>query len=393
MTRRRIGMDERRARLMIRHGLTARNRAATPEAATEAVVALHATDPASVYLAAWARMKTSNVAAIERALYDDRTLVRMLGMRRTMFVVPLDLAPVVHASSTKAIAAQQRRLLAQTVEAAGIAKDGGKWLRQVEESTLRALAVRGEALAQELSTDEPRLRARLTQAEGKSYSATANISTRVLFLLAADGKIIRGRPRGSWVSGQYRWALPERWLRKEMTDWSVEAAQVALVRRWLRAFGPGRAADVQWWTGWTLGNVKRALAALDAVEVDLDGGTGFLLPDDVDPVRGGKPAAVLLPALDPTTMGWSGREWYLGGHGKSVFDNTGNAGPTVWWEGRVVGGWAQRNNGEVVLRLLEDIGREGQGAVETQAARLQKWIGSVRVTPRFRTPLERELSG
>ena len=99
----------------------------------------------------------------------------------------------------------------------------------------------------------------------------------------------------------------------------------------------------------------------------------------------------LLPALDPTVMGWVEREWFLDGHGKALFDRSGNAGPTVWAGGRVVGGWAQRASGEVVFRLLTDVGAESEAMIAAQAARLEAWIGSVRVTPRFRTPLEREL--
>jgi hypothetical protein len=64
----------------------------------------------------------------------------------------------------------------------------------------------------------------------------------------------------------------------------------------------------------------------------------------------------------------------------------------VWCDGRVVGGWAQRPGGEVVFRLLEDVGRPATEAIEAEADRLAAWLGDVRVTPRFRTPLERELS-
>ena len=102
--------------------------------------------------------------------------------------------------------------------------------------------------------------------------------------------------------------------------------------------------------------------------------------------------ATLLPALDPTPMGWQSRAWYLGPHAPLLFDRTGNIGPTVWWAGRVVGGWAQRPSGEVVYRLLEDIGADGAAAVAAEAAALEAWLGAARVTPRFRTPLERELS-
>ncbi len=330
---RRIGAQERRARLGVRHHLAPAARAASVVQVAEDLVGLHGTDPASVFLAAAARMRQPEVEAIERALYHDRALLRMLGMRRTMFVVPVELAPIVQAACTQAIAAAQRRLLLQLLDQSGIAADDPeRWLEEVEEATVKALAARGQALATELSEDEPRLREQLLLAEGKSYAARQSVSTRVLLVLAAEGRIARGRPRGSWISGQYRWSLIESWLPGGMAEWSTEAAQAELVRRWLAAFGPGTVADLRWWTGLTAG------------------------------------------------------------HGPTLFDRNGNAGPTVWWDGRIVGGWANRKDGEVAVRLLEDVGADGAAAVEAAAGRLADWLGPVRVTPRFRTPLERELT-
>jgi hypothetical protein len=92
-------------------------------------------------------------------------------------------------------------------------------------------------------------------------------------------------------------------------------------------------------------------------------------------------------------MGWKERGWYLGPHGPTLFDANGNAGPTVWWNGRVVGGWSQRPDREIVVRLLEDVGADGRAAIEREAERLGTWLGDARVIPRFQTPLERELSG
>jgi len=204
---------------------------------------------------------------------------------------------------------------------------------------------------------------------------------------------MRGRPRGSWTSTQWTWSPTDTWLPGGMPDVPVAAARVELVRRWLAAFGPGTVADLRWWTGWTAAAVKQALAAIRPVEVDLGGGsTGLLLSGDTDPVPDTGPWVALLPALDPTPMGWSERSWYLGVHAPLLFDRTGNVGPTVWSDGRIVGGWAQRAGGEVVYRLLEDVGRDTAAAVEATAGRLSDWIGPVRVTPRFRTPLERELT-
>ena len=388
---RRIGVDERRARLGLRHHLAGAARAGVVEVARD-LVGLHATDPATVYLAARARALDPGVAALEQALYEQRRLVRILGMRRTMFIEPVELMGVVQAACTDAIAAQQRRLLFDLIGRAGLADDPPSWVEDVEKVTLRALEARGGAATTgELAKDDPRLAQQIVLAEGKSYEGRQSVVSRILQLLAAEGRIVRGRPRGSWVSGQYRWSMVEAWLPGGVPTWPLAEAQAELVRRWLRGFGPATIADVKWWTGLPMGQVRPAVAATGAVEVDLDGTSGLVLADDLDPVPSPEPWAALLPALDPTTMGWAGRDFYLGPHRPVLFDRNGNAGPAIWWDGRVVGGWAQRASGEVVLRLLEDVGADATTAIETEAARLSDWLGPTRVTPRFRTPLEREL--
>jgi hypothetical protein len=387
---RRIGVDERRARLGLRHHLAGAARAGVVEVARD-LVGLHATDPATVYLAARARASDPGVVALEQALYEQRRLVRILGMRRTMFIEPVELMPVIQAACTDAIAVQQRRLLVDMVGGAGLADDPPSWVEEVEAVAVTALESLGGATASELAKADPRLAQQIMVAEGKPYEGRQSVVTRVLLLLAAEGRVVRGRPRGSWLSGQYRWSVIGDWLPDGVPQWKLDEAQAELVRRWLASFGPATIADVKWWTGLPMGQVRRAVASAGVVEVDLDGAPGLVLADDLDPVPSPEPWAALLPALDPTTMGWAGRDFYLGPHRQALFDRNGNAGPTIWWDGRVVGGWAQRAGGELVLRLLEDVGADATTAIETDAARLTDWLGPTRVTPRFRTPLEREL--
>jgi hypothetical protein len=164
------------------------------------------------------------------------------------------------------------------------------------------------------------------------------------------------------------------------------------VARWLGAFGPGTEVDLRWWTGLGAGPVRAALAALRTEEVELDDGRGYVLPGDTRETDRRPPAAVLLPALDATPMGWKERRWFLGDHGDALFDRSGNIGPTVWWDGRIVGGWALRE-GEVLVRLLEDCGAEARASVDAEAERLTAWLGPVRFVNRFPTPLVRELLG
>jgi hypothetical protein len=278
------------------------------------------------------------------------------------------------------------------LESNGITKDGARWLRKVERDTLAAIEEQGEIAGAQLSKFVPALRAQLTFGEGKKWGATVGVSTRVMFLLATEQRVARGRPNGTWTSSQYRWSPMDAWVDDAAPTPTPVDARTALARRWLAAFGPGTTDDLKWWTGWSLGHTRAALTALDAVEVELDHGTGWVLPDDVAPVRAPKPWVALLPALDPTTMGWQERDWYLGLHRKALFDRNGNAGPTVWVDGRIVGGWAQRRDGRVVHELLEDVGRAASSAIERAAADLEAFFGAVRVTPRFPTPLQQELA-
>lgn len=392
--RRHIGVAERRARLALRHRLAEPVRAANAEEVAGSLVALHGTDPATVYLAVGARLAEPGrtVAELDRALYEDRTLVRMHGMRHTVFVFPTGLAAVVHASTGLAIAAKARAGLIKDVTTGSDGRLTEEWLARVEASALAALARRGQATVNELTVDEPRLKEQFTYGAGRSYESAQTVSSRLMRVLGIEGRVVRGRPLGSWTSSQFRWAVAP-----PHPELPAAEAQYELLRRWLTACGPAMEGDLQWWTGWKVTDVRRALGAIGAETVSLDGGaTGYVTAGDAGPVGGpGEPWAALLPGLDPTAMGWRDRDWYLPPELRpALFDRSGNVGPTVWWDGRVVGGWAQRADGEVVWRVLdtEGVGREGLAAIEVEAGRLRGWLDTARVTPRFRTPLERELA-
>jgi hypothetical protein len=234
--------------------------------------------------------------------------------------------------------------------------------------------------AQEIRARVPALEARLDLAPGKSYGVNVPIASRVLSQLGVEGALVRGANAGHWRLSKPRWTLMSGWLGDVPPAAKEDEGYAELVGRWLRSFGPGTEDDLVWWLGATKGAVRAALAALGAVEVSLDGGgTGWVLPDDVEPEDDVEPWAALLPVLDPTVMGWKQRDFYLGEHAPQLFDRNGNAGTTAWWDGRIVGCWVQDDAGVVEVRTLEKLPRAALEALEAEAARLTDWLDGVRV--------------
>ncbi|WP_409429233.1 winged helix DNA-binding domain-containing protein [Mycobacterium sp. SMC-11] len=378
---------ERRNRLARRHFLSpdTANEPITRIAAT--LIGLHATDPATPYLSLWARSSPFGVADLDSALYEKRSLVKHLAMRRTLWMVdPADL-PAVQAAASDRVADTERRKLIAEVAKAGVADDGEKWLTQAAAAVLRHLDENGPASSAALRAALPELAGTYDPAPGKSYGGQTHLAPRALTVLGAQGHIVRGPNDGGWTSSRPQWTTAADWLGEPGVKITAEAAQADLVRAWLRAFGPATAEDIKWWFGTTKTAIRKALSDIGAVDVDLHGTPGHALPDDLEPEPDVEPWGALLPGLDVTTMGWYHRDWYLGEHRGQLFDNTGNAGPTVWWNGRIVGGWCQNAAAAVQLQLLEDPGRKARAVLEKRARELTEWLDGVRVPPRFPSPL------
>jgi hypothetical protein len=373
---RHIPDSERRARLGRRHALAPGHRAADAEAATRAVTVLHSTEPATVHLSLRTRVDGLTVDDVQRALEVDRTLVKQLAMRRTLFVFPRDLLPAAWGSASARVAEAERKRMAKDVEKAGVAADGLAWVDDARERVLAAIEASPEGLtAAEVREAVPEVAVRFDVSAGSVWN-----HGRLLTHLGLTADVVRGVNTQHWRLSRPRWTPMQRWLGEAPAPLAPDDGYAEIVSRWLRSAGPLTEDDLVWWLGGTKAAVRAALARLGAVEVSLDGPlTGWVLPDDVDPEPEVEPWAALLPVLDPTVMGWKQRDFYLGPHAAQLFDRNGNAGTTAWWDGRIVGCWVQDDAGVVEVRLLERVPRAGVRALAAEAERLTSWMGGVRV--------------
>lgn len=391
---RHIDDRERRSRLAVRHGVHPAHRLADPLAAARAMTVLHATEAATVYLSVGARADGTSPQGIDRVLYDDRSLVKQLAMRRTLFAFPVELLPAALGSASSRVAAEQRRVIARDAQQHGVAADGTAWLEAATDAVLARLTGSEPVSARQLRAELPELSGAVTVDLDKKYGGTFQLAPRVLTLLGAEGRITRGLNTGHWRVSRPTWTLTADWLGEAVPPLPAREGYAELVRRWLRTFGPGTVEDLQWWLGSTKTAVRDALAAVGAVEVRLDGdGSGWVLPDDLESAAEVQPWAALLPTLDPTTMGWRGRGFYLDPENVPLlFDSNGNGGTTAWWDGRIVGAWLQDPDGvvQVVRCPGDDVGAEGRDALAAEAARLTAWLDGVRITNVYKSQLMKQ---
>ncbi len=401
-----VSLAERRARLAVRHLLTPEARPSTALQVVQALGALHATDPATVYLTVALRLDKPSLDATEAALLTHRSVVRHHAMRRTLWVMEPHVAQAAHAGCTMALAKVEWTRFQRMLADNGMA-DPVAWITSAKQDALAVVEALGSATARKVAAHSPHLNFPMQIAVGKSYAGTQGAHTRLIQNLGFDGSLIRTRSTGTWVSGEYEWVSASSWIAGGVVGeaQTARAGAAVLARVYLRAFGPVTTGDLQWWAGWTGATTKQALADVAAVPVTTDidqSGTradAWLLPDDLAEVYEPAGWATLLPSLDPTVMGWKQREWYTGPHGAfghTLFDRNGNAGNAIMSNGVLVGTWGQRpatavggaKGGGVGFQLFQPVGKKLTAQIDHSIDRYLTTAGTTVVRPRYPAPLQ-----
>ena len=388
----RIDVAERRARLVVRHRLDPAARATDPLTVARSLVCLHATDAVTVFLSIRARSDGVAPADVEQALYEDRSLVRLLAMRRTLWVVPRELVPVVFAAATRAVAATQRKRLEGFVRDSGVSTRPGAWITRAGNAAVAAVAARGEAMTREVVADVPLLATKLRFGSGR-WVVEQSAGARVLPQLAMEGRLVRGRPRGSWISPQFRWVTTEDWLGGPIEELDVAAAQAELLRRWLAAFGPATETDMRWWTGWTLRETRAALAAVPHTEVDL-GGSDRLRARRTTSSRRRHRSRPRRCCRRSTRRRWAGRSATGTSASTPAPCSTRTETPARPSGGTAASSAAGRSaaTARSCSACSRTSARDARAAIDAEVDRLRAWVGDVRFSPGFLPPFQRELA-
>ena len=324
----------------------------TPAAMVEHLVGLQAQEPLPPYLSLAARLTDVDPYAVSAAL-EDRSLVRVLSLRDTVHLhVPADAVTI----PVWARPVRERELrMSQTIGAA----------REVDRAAF-------SAAVHEILADGPLPQRLLGAALAERFPAyTAGQLGSVARVTEVLAQL---PPRGCWkpsASTAVRYDFAARWTGLPLAEPDVPA----LVRRYLRAFGPGTAADVTTWSGITrLAPVLKAMDDLDVHEDD-DGkplydvpGAPVAEPDRPAPVR-------LLGTYDNLWLSHAARDRVTAPEHRRLWMGVNGAqAMSVYVDGWLTGLWRAEEGRVVVGPLVRTLTRAERVELDDEIARVESLL-------------------
>src|SRR6266545_3531830 len=294
---------------------------------------LHAQLMSSAELTVWARVEDLDRRAVQRALWQERALVKTWAMRGTLHLLPAADLPLWHA----ALGTSRRRHLKPAVL---------RYLGITREELVRVMT--REELAQDVG--------RLTGSAALGAKLALGSWSMVLKPAAFTGRLCFGPSLGQRV----RYTRPDTWLSAAPPSIDSQAALAAITRWYLAAYGPATYHDfARWWGGAGVSAARQWIAALgdEASPVDLEGTPAWMLTAHARELRELSPkrSVRLLPAFDQYVIGASSHaERLLPGVSRSrVYRPQGWISPVLLVNGFMEGAWRYEIKGTCVRVIIE----------------------------------------
>ena len=334
------------------------------ERAITRILGCRAAEGSTPYLSLLWRVADFKPADFDKAVHEDRSLLRVKGPRGTYFWVTPALAPLF-------LAAAHSEPISQFLLRWGIQE--GEY-RAIEEAVTLA-ATRGPVGLSQLKKRIPMALQRPVYRKGSPASTALAVALEAMqfsgqvTLLKAPGF---DRHRSREYYGDVRdvtrpnlvGLVAELYPELQVESWEPTEARRHLLEAYIKAYGPVTVEDMTWWTGWTKREVREHLRSLAAqlIEVYVPGLNGtFLVNRPTWSLEGGTPVDTpplvhLLPGGDSLTKGYDGFGRFL--VRPTDDENVLRFMPTVLCDGLGKGNWAYRITAtkvEVVVQLFETV--------------------------------------
>jgi hypothetical protein len=320
----------------------------------------------AAYLQLWTRNHAITRAEIEGALWKSRTLVKTSLMRQTLHFIPTDEFLLYIAALRPSRFAQAMRVM----DRCGIARDESEALIPLIMQTLSAGPLSRPAIAAAI---RPKASKRVRFWMENSWS--------LVRLPVAEGLICYGRGEGNEIV----FIRTDHWLPKlKLELMSATEAQCALLRKYLRAYGPATLHDFSHWAGIPMQEVKllRPFIEAELVEIPGEKKNCFLLREDVALLNDSAEKACirLLPNFDSYLLAHREKDHLLAAkHYKRVYRNQGWISPVVLVDGAIVGVWSHKAQGRrlaVTVEPFSKLSKAERAGIEREAEHLALFFKS-----------------
>ncbi len=351
------------------------------------LIALHATSAITPYLSLFPRLNDFHRADLDRALYVTRELIRLEGMRGTLFITTTELAPILFQATRipeSKIAEWVRRWGMPPSEYQKIVEyvyrmlqEGAMTLptikRGLPPGLVRIMELRVGKTVQRLSN----VNIVLTALMRMGFVVSEKFSEPILTRQANRYGLIRGLYSG---------------LRFDAID--RESAKKLLIKNYIRIFGPVTEQDIVWWSGLTKTDFNSILSQLDEelLTVQIRGLKADYYMEKTDYARYRKfkaprrPSIILLPYEDPYTKGYYARNRLIDLDYEKRAYVAGEVHPTILVDGKIVGIWNQvfeKRTGSVKFQLFQRISKGVKQILVEQIQALAQMMGEKDIRTEF----------
>jgi hypothetical protein len=310
---------------------------------SEDLCGLHGTGTIEPYLSLFVRMNNFKKEDLDTELYINKTLGKIRGMRKTLFIETKKLIPIVH-----------NVIKYQTV------KRDNKYLEIREISKSEYIELSNKILSllneKEMSTIELK----------KTIDSQKDI-VAVISVMCDEMQLIRGKPLKSWRDRRLSYAPFNKYFPEINFDECTESESTQLlIERYIKSYGPVTETDIIWWSGITKGKVRSVLDKLrsehELIKMDQIEHEYIIHKQDIIRLSNMKnnfeSIVNVLPGLDPYIMGYKDRERYINNNfHEYIFDRSGNGTTTILLDGQVVGIWdiTEKPKPQIKLFMLKEI--------------------------------------
>jgi hypothetical protein len=295
----------------------------------------------SAHMALWARTLGLRPADITSALFETRSLVKTLCMRRTLHLIPSDDFQIYITALKPSRMAAILRIMSRF----GITRrDVDKMNRDVVEELSSGPTTLGE------------LNTLIRPKVGLKIKAWMDRVSSPFSPAITEGLICYGPYRGKETT----YVRVDQWLPRQSAVPEHDAKRI-LFRRYLSAYGPATLQDLSYWSGMPMKEIRAVPNLLDGelTRVGVSGRPGLMLSADQDELMSSRPArdsVRLLPGFDPYMLGHADKTPLLEPeHYKRVYRNQGWISPVVVVNGEVSAIWSSKRRGKLLSIEVEPL--------------------------------------